>query len=113
MKVQWKETYLIQDIGEDIGSGLRTGQVIENTYTGDVIHKYTSFWGVPKFVVLLDKGGIVTVKMNLCKLVAGTSDIADGLKAIISDCDYITSGNVSHKLPAIKSLASQLLELIK
>ena len=69
MKVQWKESYLIQDIGEDIGSGLRTGQVIENTYTGEVIHKYTSFWGVPK----LDKGGIVTVRMNLRKLVADTN----------------------------------------
>ena len=28
MKVQWKETYLIQDIGEDIGSGLRTGLAV-------------------------------------------------------------------------------------
>lgn len=38
-------------------------------YEGEVIDKYHSFLGIPKFVVALEDGSITTVSMTRCHIV--------------------------------------------
>lgn len=40
----------------------------EHTYEGDVIDKYHTFWGIPKFVVAKPNGEITTVTMTDCRV---------------------------------------------
>lgn len=40
----------------------------EHTYEGNVIDKYHTFWGTPKFVVVKPNGEITTVTMTDCRV---------------------------------------------
>ena len=79
-----------------------------------VRHRYTTFFGVPKFIVALDDGCIVKVRMDMCHTIDEEIDkIKDYLDAIIKDCDKLNSANVSHNAPYIKAVAQNLLEIFK
>ena len=41
----------------------------EHTHKGVVIDSYHSFWGIPRFVVKLEDGNIITRKMEGCKII--------------------------------------------
>lgn len=41
----------------------------EHTYEGEVLGKYQTFWGKPKFIVALPDGCISTVSMVDCQIV--------------------------------------------
>lgn len=75
MKVRWTE---FDSIGynvarETIGDEVNTKD-FEKEYTGDVIDKYHTFWGIPKFVVAMQDGRIKTVRMDVCVMVNGDKD---------------------------------------
>lgn len=108
MRVKWIETFC--DFGESTRN-LFDANSIKVEYEGEVIHKYTSLFHVPKFAVKLDDGSIVKVNMGKCTIIED-NDLQEGLRTIILDCEHITSANVSHKIPCIKSLAIQLLKQI-
>ncbi len=69
MKVQWTvfdhqgyriayETYSEADVKD-----------YEQIYEGEVLDRYQTFWGTPKFVVALPDGSITTVAMTDCRIV--------------------------------------------
>ena len=41
----------------------------ETQFTGEVIDKYHTFWGTPKFIVALENGSLVSVPMTKCRIV--------------------------------------------
>ena len=50
----------------------------EHTFEGEVVDKYHTFWGTPKFVVALPDGSIKNVTMMDCKIV---EEVKDGKEA--------------------------------
>jgi hypothetical protein len=50
----------------------------EHAYEGEVVDKYHTFWGTPKFVVALPDGSITTVTMRDCRIV---EEAKDGIEA--------------------------------
>lgn len=43
--------------------------VIEFAQEGDVVFRYRSFWGTPKFIVAIDDGSLKSVAMEKCHIV--------------------------------------------
>jgi hypothetical protein len=70
MKVTWTE---FNQVGYQAASetypGIADPKDFEHTFTGEVIDSYHTFWGTPRFVVLLDDGNIVCKNMNGCKVI--------------------------------------------
>lgn len=70
MKVKWTEVIPTEfnsafaDIPEEIRP-----KTIDVEYEGEVIDKYHTFWGTPKFVVALFDGSITSVSMLKCTIV--------------------------------------------
>lgn len=52
-------------------------KIFEHTYEGEVVDKYHTFWGTPKFVVALPDGSITTVTMMDCRVVEEAKDGKD------------------------------------
>ena len=46
----------------------------EPAFEGEVVDKYHTFWGTPKFVVALPDGSITNVTMMDCKIVKEVND---------------------------------------
>ena len=115
MRVKWIENYYLpRNYGECMDNIFNRYDYDTKEYEGEVIHRYTTFFGVPKFIVALDDGCIVKVRMDMCHTIDGEIDkIKDYLDAIIKDCDNLNSANVSHNAPYIKAVAQNLLEIFK
>ena len=99
MRVKWIENYYLpRNYGECIDNIFKRYDYDTKEYKGEVIHRYTTFFGVPKFIVSLDDGCIVKVRMDMCHTIDEEIDkIKDYLDAIIKDCDKLNSANVSHE----------------
>lgn len=73
MRVEWSEFI---DIPSATSGGMITDvnqkPIVDNTmefqYEGEVVFRYRSFWGVPKFVVALDDGTLKSVSMEKCRI---------------------------------------------
>lgn len=68
MKVQWTE---FNQLGYQFASEAypeANPKDFECTFEGDVIDKYHTFWGTPKFVVVKPSGEITTVAMTKCRV---------------------------------------------
>lgn len=46
------------------------------TYTGEVLRTYETFWGTPRFLVLLDSGEVVSVRCTKCKVVKRNEQVS-------------------------------------
>ena len=70
MRVKWIE---FNEAGYKAASDMYPSSVnpkdFETTFEGDVIDKYHTFWGTPKFVVALPDGRITSVNMTECRVI--------------------------------------------
>lgn len=70
MKVQWSEfnSCAYKEACDAMGTGVADPRDYEYEYKGEVVDKYHPIFGEPKFIVALESGDIVPVKMTQCKV---------------------------------------------